>query len=111
MLDHAAGGMAEVGEGIPSSRAIRGKRNVRRATAELEDVSDDDKDEQGKESAPVTAEERAVAAAGLSPFVSKAEKRHFADDIRSTNSERVYLSVRCVDSVCSQGLRSDSRVT
>lgn len=79
-----------------TTRAVRGKRSVRRAAADELDAAPRDERDQDKEQAPVTAEERAIAAAGLSAFVSKAERRNFQTDIRNNSGERAYLSIRRV---------------
>lgn len=78
-----------------STRALRGKRNIRRSAAtDLDPESDDEREQQGKEQ-PITAEERAIFFARLTPFVSKAEWRSFQKDLRSSSATRSYLSLRC----------------
>lgn len=87
-------GVAE-SQGLATTRAVRGKRSARRAAAaDLEADSGDERGNRGKEEPPVTAEERAIAFARLTPHISAAERRSFKGDLRSSSSERTYLGIR-----------------
>ena len=78
-----------------STRALRGKRSVRRAAAaDLEADSGDEKEGRVKEEPPVTAEERAIAFGRLTAQISKAERRWLERDLKGSSAERTYLSIR-----------------